>query len=109
MVGKRTVHNWRAAAPMPRLTGRLNAWPFPEAVYCMPILDLSPFGTPVHYSELGVLVRGRDVRKRKESKGICPPILWANARDALTNAATCAKFEQPPCFSAKAKEGGRKE
>jgi hypothetical protein len=81
----------------------------------------------VQYIELGILIRGREARKRKESKEICSPILLlengASAQEALTIAATvvdggylsvltmcCLRLEGPPCFSAKAKkEGGRKE
>jgi hypothetical protein len=81
----------------------------------------------VQYIELGILVRGREPRKRKESKEICSPILLlengASAQEALTITVTvvdrgdpsmrarcCLRREGPPCFSAKRKkEGGRKE
>ena len=95
---------------------------------CRTRLDRSSLERPVQYSELEVLVRGREARKRKESREICSPTslleYGARAEEALSNAETfvdggagyssipleamrCAK---PPWFSAKAKkDGGRKE
>ncbi len=55
-------------------------------------LDSSSSERPVQHIELGILVRGREARKRKESKEICSPIslldLGTNAQEALTIAAT---------------------
>ena len=91
-------------------------------------LDRSFLERPVQYNELGVLVRGREAREKKESREICSPTSLlengASAEEALSSAETfvdggagyssipleamrCAK---PPCVSAKAKkDGGRKE